>query len=296
MQPMRPAGTLLTVGACVLVAIMALEATARVAETASTVPGRPCSLPRPRAVTACAAETPGTISPSTISDQEAIRIAAQGIGLTDLSRLTVTATRVVLTGDQTPFVHALMEGRRCYLVVFSGVEIRVPWGVEDEKVVSAIHGLEALVDAGSAQLLRVWSSEWLNPPSMRRAVAEVELAIRSLDEERWVGIPTAPPKVTLLTALYDREYREATYMEQLDAYYVTSEKVEAWIDENAPDGPVYHSELRTRDTWQIILRSQVPFIPSSTPVGEQTEPYPIFGWRLAYDAQTAECVEASTVY
>jgi hypothetical protein len=228
--------------------------------------------------------------PPLTSEAAAVRTASQWIGLPDSPRPVVTIARVVVKGDRTPFLHDLIEGRTCYQVTFTGLTIRLPWGENDQEITSAIHGLTALVDARSGQVLRVRSVARLNAPSDRRTAAEVEGRISLLNEERWTGLPTAPPKVSLLKALYDREGRIATYMEQLDAYYVIS--VTGPTSVNEETGQVLGGP-ETRDTWQITLHRHVPFGPFSP--AEQEKPL-IYGWREVVDGQSGEHIESSNVY
>ncbi len=225
------------------------------------------------AATPSEAATPA--GPVLLAPSEAAQVAAQWIGI---SQPAAAVSAIMVEGDQTPFVHALLEGHKCYLVTFSGVNIPLPWGEDGGEIMAAIHGLNALVDAQSKQVLRVWSTEWLDPPSSRRAIRDVEGKIGLLNGERWSGLPTTPPKVTLLQALRDPERRITTYMEQLDAYYVTS---------------TCEGATTSDDTWQIIIHQQTPLWGS---LPEQLTPYPIYGWRLVVSGQTGAQFTSSSVY
>lgn len=199
-----------------------------------------------------------------------VATAAQYIGLTDLEGLETSVELVVPEGDTTPFLSHLVNGRECYVVTFDKVEIRMPWThVETgEKMVIPIRTLKALMDAESGTLLRVWSLEWLDPPSMRRTAVEIERSISQLDEEEWVGFPDSIPSTSLLEAMYKCVLAPA--IEQLDAYYVTTNSLKG----------------EGRATWQMIVRQRMPFGPRQDP--EQEAPYPIYGWRTTADGETGE--------
>jgi hypothetical protein len=231
-----------------------------------------------------------TAAGSVLSADDAVRVAAEYLGLAPgaatagaatagaptVSAATVGVERVVLQGGGTPFLQ--LDGRACYSVRFGGLDIRVPWGTGGMEVVLPIHELNALVD-DSGLLLRAWSTEWLDPPTMKSDVRQVEANIGRLGYERWEGIPSEPPKVTLLQALYDRH---VAYAEQLDVFYVTRVSKQG-------DGT-----WTSQPTWQIVMRSQTPFFPDQ--MAEQETPYPIYGWRRGIDAQTGEVVVDCSIY
>jgi hypothetical protein len=233
---------------------------------------------------------------SAIGRQEAISIAARCIGLGDLAGLTVTVERVVPAGDRTPFLSDLVNGRKCYAVRFSGLEIKLPLGDEDEEIIAAIHGLNALIDAESGKLFRVWSTERLDPPSMKRSPAEVADRISRTNDERWLAFPDAPPSVALLRALYHRNWRVASLMEQLDAYYVVSERTETDLVPPDTEPELRVSYTKTRTTWQIVARQRHPHFWGIAPLAGDTEPFPVYGCRLIVDAETGEALSASNLY
>jgi hypothetical protein len=216
-----------------------------------------------------------------LTEQAAIQRAACyiGFGGSDLGRATVTVERVVPEGDKTPFLSNLVNGRDCYRVRFSGVNINLPWGERDHRV-APFHELNALLDARSGKLLRVWSTKWLDPPTAKRTAAEVEAKYRRFCSERWAGVPDALPTVPLLKALYNPF---ESHTEQLDAYYVTR-VTEGW------NGP----ETVTRPAWELVTYSQTSFSSGQGP--EQDTPYPIYGWRIVVDAETGEMLDSSNWY
>ncbi len=230
----------------------------------------------------------------------AIRIAAEHIGLTDLDGIEICVRRVIPEGDTTPFLSHLINGRECYAVRFSGLEIKLPLGEEDDEIISAVHGLNALIDAESGKLFRVWSTEWLDPQSMKRSVSESEANINRENGARWMGFPEAPPSVGLLEALYDRSLRLSSLMEQLDAYYVVHESRAApQLETDSQELGEASAEERapivvTRATWQMVVRQQIPFLPHGGP--EQVEPYPVYGLRLTVDAETGEFLGGVNFY
>jgi hypothetical protein len=212
-----------------------------------------------------------------VGSDAVVAIAAQYIGLTDLAQLYITVDRVVPEGDTTPFLSHLVNGRECYVVTFDNVEIRMPWAnIETgEEMVIPIRTLKALMDAESGTLLRVWSTEWMDPPTMRRTALEVEQSISQLDEEEWVGFPDSIPSMSLLEAMY--RYVLAASVEQLDAYYVTTNSLKG----------------EGRATWQIIARQGEPFSHAGP---EQEHPYPVYGFRFTVDGESGEPGYSCSIY
>jgi len=218
-----------------------------------------------------AGETWADAGEGLISGDEAVARAAAYIGIADLSDVTVSVDRVVPEGDQTPFLNGMVNDRPCYVVTLDGVDIRIPWGSEEERVLP-VRTLNALLDARTGQLLKLWSGEWLDPPSMRRPAAEVEDELRNYGGEEWQGFPEQLPKISFLELLYMTRF--PSHMQQLDAVYVVR---------------------NGRPTWLVTVFDTSP-IETCRERPEQAEPFPVYGWRMGNDGETGELYIHSTVY
>jgi len=218
----------------------------------------------------------GGAAPTTtpaMTTYQAITTARAVLGLTDMTGVAASATRITMKGDRSPFVHNEIGGKVCYLVAFDNVQIKMPDGEGEaaEQRTVPIHDFRVAVEASTGKVLRIWSAEWLDPPTARRSIAEIEAKLDCNSHERWDGIATTVPKVPLLEAM--RRNDVGLGVEQLDVWYV--------MYKGAP-------------TWIVLARSQIGG--TAMDRREQTDPYPIYGWRTGINADTGRPVFAGNIY
>jgi hypothetical protein len=216
---------------------------------------------------ALSAELPGFTQ---LTEGQAVDIAASYLGLGDLSGLDIVADRVTPTGDNTPILHELINGRKCWVVSFGGLKLSevVDDTTYDNPFISR---LNVLLDAESGQLLKAWSTEWLDPPTAWRTAAEADAIVDGVNEE-WHGLPDTLPKVGLLQALSESAHLPRA--EQLDVVYVSASylTVDGWLE--------------AHPTWMITTRASRLLLPANWSTPEQLEPYPIYGRREVIDGET----------
>jgi hypothetical protein len=232
-----------------------------------------------------------------ISDDEAVARAAAYIGVEDLSSVTVSLDRVIPEGDRTPFLSSMVNGRRCYIVTFGGVDIP-----KSEDEVHRVHTLNALVDAETGQLLKLWSSEWLDPPTMQRTAAQVEAEIGRNGEE-WQGFPEQLPKISLLELLDMTGF--PPHMQQLDAVYVTlHNRRPHWLVTVRDTSPIYRVDEWPELADGLRCGISVGCHPDDADAWHgrdfdaerQTIQFPVYGWRMGNDGETGQLYSHSNFY
>ncbi|NIM47712.1 MAG: hypothetical protein GTO22_00350 [Gemmatimonadales bacterium] len=247
-----------------------------------------------------------------ISDDDAMARAAAYIGVEDVSSVTVSLDRLIPEGDRTPFLSSMVNGRRCYIVTFEGLSIpnSVP---EPKEEYHHVHTLNALVDAETGQLLKIWSREWLDPPSMRRTTEQVEFELR-WDGEEWPGFPDELPKISLL-ALLNLTGFPAAHAGQLDAVYVTlhndrphwlvtvldTSPIECADEEpEAPDGMTcgawYDCDPDDPDARCNLVDYDDPRWSLYCDAEQLTKWSPVYGWRMGNDGETGQLYTHSSTY
>lgn len=131
-------------------------------------------------------------------------------------------------------------------------------------------------------------------PLPARATQEVEARVGSTGSERWDSLPDRPPKVSLLQALRNDTHRMTSFLEQVDAYYVTS--VREGVTGPLCQGGVVSSSAQP--TWQIVIaRKGEPFFPTLGPPGRPDppqDPNQVDFWRLVVEGETGKIISSSS--
>jgi hypothetical protein len=144
-------------------------------------------------------------SASIDSDSQAIATSNEAIGLQSLTRAKIatnkiTAKSLSFVDTTTPFVYSLFNGRPSWQVAYGQVNIQLDSIAHAEDTCTKL--VTASLDSSTGQLLEIDfygvpdSVVGFQMPSPKRAEMQIAAGF-----ERYYGLPSVPPKVSLAHAL-----------------------------------------------------------------------------------------------
>lgn len=174
------------------------------------------------------------------TEAEAAAYADSITGFGNIKGITKTFKRVVVTDDNTPFLHKQIKGRNVWLAEYKDFKLEI-FTISTEDPYN--RNFKIYIDADDGTLLKITSKyEGYDPnifPEPNAVSAEKQLT--NVGREKYVGFPKEPPKVNFLKALY-ASFGGPYSAKEIDAIYVWDSRMG-----NEP-----------RRVWVITLRGLPP--------------------------------------
>ena len=208
-------------------------------------------------------------------------------GFAELEGISKCVRRVDVNGDNTPFLHAQINGKRdVWLVEIENVRLRLksaPPGFEDKYV----RNFQIFIDPNTGHLLKITSTFDGNDPNMlpEPPAAVAERQMRNSEREIYYGFPTDPPKISLLDALdaiLSKGRGNPLLAREILAVYVTH----------------FRRRSRWRPVWSVTLRG-IPPVAVKGPRGLHQGKWPAV-WQSNYvrnvvDANSGQVLFATNI-
>jgi hypothetical protein len=158
------------------------------------------------------------------TEQQAIARAREITGLPGSSPPKFSAEVTTLAEDNTPFLHAQIEGRPIWKVVIAGWMLDLKSGGPDEHDRFA-RTFDVFIDPIDGKLLKAVSRwpEGVPPIAPQPSAQSAEEQMPRSDDERYHGFPDPPPLIDLVHALdiVQRDGSSSPYLaKQIIAHYV----------------------------------------------------------------------------
>jgi len=184
---------------------------------------------------------------------EAIKQASH---LTELDQLTkkITAQKLTINIDHTPFLWKQFIGKLCWKVDFDDVSLRLKSSVADFRD-PYLRKFSVVLDASTGQLLSVVTLYEGKDPNLRPQPSGVaaEEQLRG-QEEIYHGLPMEEPRLTFLAAL------DVVLSKGIGSPFLAKEIYANYVIHSRSDGP-------QRAVWIITLNG-LPPIPVDGPYGD----------------------------
>lgn len=194
----------------------------------------------------CSFAEEGTRDLTKQSDVEAYVDELTGFG--ELESISKSFERVDINDDNTPFLHAQINGKKgVWRVEIKNVRLKLESAVSEFKD-RYVRSFDVLIDPNTGHLLKITSAFDGNDPNMLPEPPAIvaEAQIKNHGNEIYHGFPLEPPKISLLQAL------DAILREGVGSPFLAKEIYAVYVMESRMRG--YKSGWEPRPVWAITLR------------------------------------------
>lgn len=170
-------------------------------------------------------------------------------GFNNIKGIAKSFKQVVITDDNTPFLHKQINGRNVWVAEYKNFKLElksVPNGDKYKR------NFKIYIDANDGTLLKITSKFDVFDPNLPKEPNAV-IAERQLKGESYIGFPKEPPKINFLDALDDAQMGSPLQAKEIDALYV-------WYSDK------YHQPMRV---WIISTRGQPPIPIRGDPISKE---------------------------
>jgi hypothetical protein len=212
------------------------------------------------------------------TEQQAIARAREIVGLPDRSPARLSAERVTLAEDNTPFLHEQIVGRPIWHIVIADWKLELKSAAPDEEDPIS-RTFDVFIDPTDGKLLKA-ASRWpenVPPVASQPSARSAEEQMPRSDEERYHGFPDPPPRINLVRAL-DIVHKDGSV-----SPYLAKQIVAHYVMQSTMNG-------KPRAVWAITLWG-IPPLPSSYPGVPVDSRNHI---RTVVNAETGRCLFSST--